>query len=407
MRELDARRQRDSAKHYLGLDVSSSALRTTLGLASHALDCPIAMLTIFDQTGQHIVVSSGQSRTSRGAHPESLCRKVVHTGKPLTVGDLSASEFSDEPYVRASGVRAYGGVPVTGREGLVVGTLCVVDMRARDFGRSDVTRLRRFAAVLEDQLDLLRRIGAPLGSVKDLARAIDTEQIVPWYQPMVELERERVVGYEALARWQHPTRGLLQPEDFIPLAEDSEVVIDLDLSVLEQAGRVLAGWRQTDPGLTVSVNLSARHFDHDECVDRLHESAMAAGVLPDAVILELTETSAFAADARNCGFLHELRARGFRVHLDDFGTGWSTLDHLTRLPIDGVKIDHSTSSMLGTRVGDAVVRAVAGLAHDLGKTIIIEGIESPAQAAAARALGCTHAQGYLWSAPMHADAVLL
>lgn len=406
MRELNARRRYDSAKHYLELDASGSALHTTLTLAAHALDCPDAMLSVFDAAGQTIIVSARGGGPQR-LHAETPCHSIVRTGEHIAVDDLRASSFASLPFVRSSGLRAYVGVPVMGREGLIVGTLCVADVRPHQVGADDVRRLCRFASVIEEQLDLLRRQGRPLGSARELIHAIDTAQITPWFQPIVELDREQVVGYEALARWQHPVRGLLQPEDFIPLAEDSELIVELDLAVLYQAAGLLDTWRQTDPVVSVSVNLSARHFAYDGCVDRLAEAVDSAGVIPEAVVLELTETSAFAANPRNCGSLQALRDHGFRILLDDFGTGWSSLDHLTRLPSDGVKIDHSTSSMLGTRVGDAVVAAVAGLARELGKSVVIEGIESPAQAAAARDLGCTHAQGYLWSAPMHADAVLL
>lgn len=410
MRELDVRRQRDSAQHYLTLDTASSALETTLWLASQAVGLPVAMLTIVNDCGQHIIASTGYLDIPRGPHPESLCHTVVSTGEPLIIADVATSDW-----VTASGslldsaIRTYIGVPLTGREGLVVGTLCLVDVEQREIDPRDVSLLFQFVSVAEEQLDRLRRLGPPLGSANELRGAIDAGQIVPWFQPVVELERERIIGYEALARWQHPSRGLLQPGEFIPLAEDSELIIDFDLAMLRQVTQVLAGWQLTDPELnaTVSVNLSARHFRYDECVDRLYDAATSTGVLPESIVFELTETSAFSADDKICGFLSQLRDRGFRVLLDDFGTGWSTLEHLTHLPTDGVKIDHSTSSMLGTQVGDAVIRAVAALARELGKTTIIEGIESPAQAALARSLGCTHAQGFLWSAAMHADALLL
>ncbi len=408
MRELKLRRQNDSAKHYRDLLASSSAIRTTLALAAESADFPVAMLNILDDIEQYTLVALGTHARTSLPREGTICDGVVRTGTPRVIPDLDADGHGELLSLRRSGMRAYVGVPLTGREGLIVGTMCLLDVQPHALDEAALARLMQFARVIEEQLDLLRRLGPSRhgASVSELAVAIDEGQIVPWFQPVVDLRTERVVALEALARWEHPTRGLLQPADFIPLAEDSELIIDLDLAILRAAARSLGSWRLTDPEAAITVNISGRHFEHPECIDRLHQAVLAAEVPPEAVVLELTETSAFAASEGNIAYLARLRQLGFRVLLDDFGAGCSTLEHLVYLPCDGVKIDRATTKALRTPSGDAVVRAVAGLDGELGKPVVIEGVEWAEQAAWACTLGCTHGQGYLWSAPVRAEALL-
>ncbi|WP_127784281.1 EAL domain-containing protein [Rhodococcus sp. X156] len=408
MRELDVRRQSDSARRYLDLAAPSSALRTTLFLAAESVTYPVAAVNILDEHEQHTLISVGTAPPPPQPRSATPCDVVVRTGQPLAISDLPTRGYPQQPCVGTAAARSYIGIPLVGREGLVVGTLALVDVAERHTTEQALRRLVQFGSVLEEQLDLLRRVGPsrPQTDVYQLAVAIDEGQILPYFQPLVHLATGEVVAYEALARWHHPTRGVLPPAEFIPLAEDSELIIDLDLAVLRQAAVVAQRWRQTSPELRITVNVSGRHFEHPGCVDRIHDAVTASGLPPSAVSLELTETAAIAASPANVAFLDQLRALGFRIVLDDFGSGVSTLEHLVYLPCDGVKIDRSTAAALHTRSGAAVVRAIAGLAVELGKTVVLEGLETVDQAERALELGCMIGQGYLWSEPQPEDVLV-
>ena len=402
-------RRHASASHYVDLDLTTlGPLRTTVELARRTLGFPVARLNILDATLMHTLVQLGTDLTAprTNARGEGLCDGVVRTGRPRVVRDVVA-EHPDHP-TAASGFRSYVGVPVRGREGLTVGGLCLVDTRPREITETVVAQLGEFASIVEDQLDLARRRheGALVGvDPAVLAAAIDDGEVVPWYQPLVDLDSGQVLGFEALARWQHPRLGTVQPASFIPVAEDSDLVIDLDLAVLRRAMHDLAGWRRSYPELRLSVNLSAKHLTAPESVERLSEAAAAADVPARHVDLEITETAAVAASTRSVDVLDRLREHGFSVVLDDFGTGWSSLEHLLRLPVDGLKIDRSLTASLGQRKADAVVRAVTGMSRDMGLSTVIEGVESADAAWRARELGCSTGQGYLWSAAVPADRV--
>jgi len=407
MHTSEYRRRNDSAAHYRGLVASCSALRTTLALAAESVGYPMIMLNILDEHLQHALLTVGMDDRPSLQRTEALCDSVIRTGRPVLITDLAADERGQLPSLHEGGIHAYVGIPLTGREGLPVGTLCLLDVAPHELGPDGLHTLTQFASVVEEQLDLLRR-RAPSPSrttTDELAAALATDQIIPWFQPLVDLQTDTVVAFEALARWQHPTLGLLEPAEFLPLAEDSDLIIDLDLAILERAAHQLRDWRTAHPDLRLNANLSGRHFQHPDCVDRLRETLRAAAVPPEAVILELTETTSFAVSEANVAHLTALRTHGFQIFLDDFGTGYSTLQHLLHLPFDGIKIDGATTRTLGTPTGDALIRALAGLAAELGKLVVVEGIETPAQAAKAQQLGATHGQGYLWSPPAPTDAI--
>jgi len=220
---------------------------------------------------------------------------------------------------------------------------------------------------------------------------------------LVDLATDRVVAVEALARWYRPSGEVVAPDDFIPGAEASGLILDLDLAVAGQAMKDLRVWHQVDPDLRVTVNLSGRHFASTDCVDQLAALASSAGVDPVQVVLELTET----IRPRDLDLAGEvaghLRRLGFSLWLDDFGTGWSGLSDLLHFPVDGIKIDRPFAQRLGSATADAVIAATTGLAEKLGLTVTIGGIEERRQATQAQALGCHLGQGFLWpltSAPL-------
>lgn len=404
--DQDRRRER-SARHYL-IDASyASRLSTTLVLAARALDFPNAMVNILDAEYQHTISSAAGVDRALHARSETFCDTVIRTNGPLVVEDATVDpRFSRHQSVIDSEIGTYIGIPLVGRESLVVGSVCVIDPRARQVTPEQVARLTEFAGIVEDQLDLIRRLREQrqvgMDATAALEEAIRSGEIVPWYQPMIDLTTGRTIGYEALARWEHPDGRVDEPDTFVPLAEDSDLVIDLDLAVMRRALQHLHELQLTDPEMRMSVNLSGRHFHHSDWFTAICDVAQDAGVAPETIDLELTETFQLTAGFYDGSVVQQLRERGFRVVLDDFGTGWSSLEYLLRLPANGLKIDRAVSAALGSAIGDALIRAVTGLARDLGLVTVIEGIETMEQAGHARRLGCDFAQGFYWSGPLPA-----
>ncbi|MGZ4533504.1 MAG: sensor domain-containing phosphodiesterase [Mycobacteriaceae bacterium] len=373
-----------------------------MALAAGRFAFLMALVNALDAGSRHTIAAVG-APLGTVARPGTLCDEVVRSGVPVVRRDITVLPLA------APGIRAYVGVPLTGREGPVIGTLCLSNIRPRTFSAEQMVQLVAIGAVVQDQLELVRRRGPwPAGSVADateLAAAIESRQVVPYYQPVVDLRTGRVDAVEALARWRHPVRGMLAPAEFIPLAEDTDIILDLDLAVLRQAVADFARWRPHHPWLALNVNLSARHFDYSDCVERITGAITGMGMSPSAVNLEVTETAAMAVNPSDRNFLADLREQGFRILLDDFGTGFSTMEHVLRLPIDGHKLGSTVTAALGTLVGDVLVRAFVSLAADLNLSTVIEGIATPEQAARAPELGGAHAQGYLWAGPLPATDV--
>jgi EAL domain-containing protein (putative c-di-GMP-specific phosphodiesterase class I) len=242
------------------------------------------------------------------------------------------------------------------------------------------------------------------GPAAELARAIDAGEIVPWYQPIVDLDNGDVIGLEALARWERPSGDVGGPAAFVPLAERSDLIIKLDHAVMARALTDLAGWRGQYPALRVSVNLSGRHLDRDSWVETMRQAVGLANVPPSAVDLELTETARPSDLAASEVMMVRIRALGFRIWLDDFGSGWFQLQDATRLPLDGLKIDRSLTDSLGS-VNDSAIRALIQEATDLELKTTIEGVMSANQAALAHTLGCEYGQGFLFSPAIRAVEV--
>jgi len=238
----------------------------------------------------------------------------------------------------------------------------------------------------------------------DLRRAVDAGQLSVAYQPLVELASGRLIGFEALARWQHPTDGAIGPTAFIPIAEESGLMPRLTDFVLHCACRQLATWQRLQPGLTMSVNLSGNDLAHSALVARVTRALVESGVRPEQLTLELTENILMSRVEGALSQLADLREVGVGLAVDDFGTGYSSLSHLSALPIDRLKIDRSFVSALSAGSNEtAVVRAIVLLGQSLGKAIVAEGIESESQFAQLREMGCTYGQGYHFGRPLSAE----
>jgi diguanylate cyclase (GGDEF)-like protein/PAS domain S-box-containing protein len=235
----------------------------------------------------------------------------------------------------------------------------------------------------------------------ELAGAIDRDELFVIYQPIIELASRRILGAEALVRWRHPTRGLVPPLDFVPIAEESGQIIGLGTFVLRHALHQLRRCQRHDPTFYMTVNVSPVQFRRPDFVQLVATGLDEAGVDPHRLVLEITETGLMTDVEANVTTLAELRNTGVRIAIDDFGTGYSSISYLKRLPVDLVKIDKSLVDGVATEPGVwALVQAILGLISAVGLETVAEGIEVSAQVAHLEALGCTRGQGYYFARPL-------
>lgn len=247
----------------------------------------------------------------------------------------------------------------------------------------------------------------------DLRRALERDEICIHYQPIVSLETGRLVGFEALARWEHPVEGLLHPAEFIPMAEETGLIVQVGARVLRGACRQLREWLEAwpqHPPLMLSVNLSARQFGHPNLLREIDEVLGETGIDPSMLQLELTESLLMRDAESTVAALRQLRARGIRLAIDDFGTGYSSLSYLQRFPIGTLKIDRSfVHGLTPGSNGSELVQTMVSLARGLGMSVVAEGIETEEQLKELRRLGCASAQGFFFAralAPEAAAALL-
>jgi EAL domain-containing protein (putative c-di-GMP-specific phosphodiesterase class I) len=243
----------------------------------------------------------------------------------------------------------------------------------------------------------------------ELERAVAEDQLELHYQPIVDLETEEIAGVEALVRWNHPRDGLLPPPEFIPLAEQTGAIVPIGRWVLHEACRQAGAWeRQRTSGrpLHVCVNLSARQLDDPCLVSDVHAALAAGGLLPEQLVLELTESLLIEDVERTRSRLRELKAVGVRLAVDDFGTGYSALSYLRRFPLDILKIDRSFINGL-QRGNDQsnIVQALIELGGALNLDVVAEGIEQPDQLAELHRMHSDYGQGFLFARPLTADAL--
>jgi predicted signal transduction protein with EAL and GGDEF domain len=244
----------------------------------------------------------------------------------------------------------------------------------------------------------------------ELRRALDKDQLKLFYQPLIDLKSGDVAGFEALARWTHEERGEISPTEFIPVAEESGLILQLGRWAMDKAAHTLAGW-DADVGerlpLYFAVNLSAIQVARDNISQVVESALKSSGLGGDRLTLELTESSIVQDPARAIRVFEALKALDTTVAMDDFGTGYSSLAYLQRLPIDILKIDRSfVSGMMVDPDSVAIVRAVLSLAEALGMSTTAEGIETVELATTLATLGCASGQGYYFAGPLEADAAL-
>jgi len=239
----------------------------------------------------------------------------------------------------------------------------------------------------------------------DLRNAITRSEFELYYQPVISLIANKIIGFEALLRWHHPVRGLVSPLDFIPVAEETGMIVAIGEWVLRTACVEAETW---PADLSVAVNLSAVQFKHGDIIATMEAALTASGLRPNRLELEITESVFLRDTPGTLAALHQLRAMGIGVALDDFGTGFSSLSYLHRFPFNKIKIDQSfVRDLLTNKESMSIVRAVAGLGKSLGIKTIAEGVETVEQLNRLRDKGCTEVQGYFFSRPRPASELPL
>lgn len=255
--------------------------------------------------------------------------------------------------------------------------------------------------------NMLEQVTKRLEVESDLRRALDRGELQLYYQPIVSLETGRISAFEALVRWMHPTYGLVSPDQFIGIAEETGLIVQLGTWVLREACRQLAEWQKRgDPDLTVSVNVSSRQLSSQEFVKIVENAISKYGIRAQTLKLEITESTIMENPEAGTQILRELRALGVRVGIDDFGTGYSSLSSLHHLPLDVLKVDRSfVMKMDESPEHLAIVRTIMALAESLNLSVIAEGIETDGQRDQLGEMGCQYGQGYFFSHPVGGEQV--
>jgi diguanylate cyclase (GGDEF)-like protein len=240
----------------------------------------------------------------------------------------------------------------------------------------------------------------------DLAEAVDNNQLFLVYQPIFDLSTERPTGVEALLRWRHPTRGIIAPDVFIPIAEQNGLIVAIGRWVLQQACQQAARWQEQGHSLAISVNVSGRQLDRDDLIDDVQHALDAAGLPASALTIEITETALMKDPQAAAGRLSTLKALGVRIAIDDFGTGYSSLSYLRQFPVDAIKIDRSFINSISTsKESTALIHTLVQLGKTLGLQTLGEGIEHPTQLQHLQAEQCDQGQGFLYARPLDPDEV--
>ncbi len=360
----------------------------------------------------------------------SVFEMVLVEDGPVVVPDVAKHPYfaGSRLMLRRLEVASFAGVPVRSGDGRILGALAVfASQPRRPMAAEELRMLESLADIAASQLELRRMRRTFRGNRErhthhaeqvtgiwprksDLRKALDKRQFVLFYQPEVELSTRRIVGLEALIRWQHPERGLIPPMDFIPLAEDSGLILPIGDWGLSEACGQIQRWCHEDPengAPRVCVNLSARQFAREGLADHVEALLRQSGISSRLLGLEMTESSLISDNGTPLDVLISLRRLGVSLLMDNFGTGYSSLHHLHSLPFDVLKIDRSFVSRMtgGSEQPLQIVRTIVELARVLGMDVVAEGIETLEQYAPLREIGCRFGQGFLFSRPVTAETI--
>jgi EAL domain-containing protein (putative c-di-GMP-specific phosphodiesterase class I) len=437
------------------LDTSAeSAFDELTFLASQVCRTPIALVGIVDENRCWFKSKLGLALDE--IHTDfSLCSHTLIGPDVLTVPDAWQDERFRKDLLVSAGprIRFYAGIPLVTPDGFAVGTLCVMDQTPRTLTTEQIRALRilghqgsrlialrnkNFLSIYDDflsealrefssrnyaagRLNLLtlskseiesREAGVPPTDnlrntlLRQLAVALDQNELTVHFQPKIDLQSNRVSGFEALVRWLHPTLGFVLPDEFIPLAEASGQIAALTPWVIEQSliRAHAGGWQ--DRGLQVAVNLSARNLHEATLPDQIDRILKNNKFAPASLTLEITESAVMSDFAGALETLHRLREIGVSLSVDDFGTGYSSLAYLKELPLQELKIDRALITNVHKSQRDsAIVKFAVDLAHNLGMSVVAEGVEEVATLRTLTEIGCDGAQGFAVGRPMRPGEV--
>lgn len=402
-------------------------------LAAEIASTPFAFISLVDSDRQRIISSFGVTIKHKSRY-DSICAFVVfYSETPFLISDLSQDpRFCDNPNVVDGGLKFYGGFPLDSDGESAIGSLCVMDTKPRVLSEGQIASLTTISHAvmthlkfrqLTSQWENLTNSTNPIppaitqkklwgdinerGRISDLERAITQNQFVNYYQPKINLKNQKITGAEALVRWKHPIRGIVEPRDFIPLLEKTGLILDVGQIVLEQAMKDWRTWR--DAGLTppqIAVNVAAQQLTDPNFLNMIQQSLNDSGAEHlNPLSIELTESSLLSNREEITSLLLAIRSLGVPIALDDFGTGYSNLSYLVTLPIDVLKIDRSFVTKMAKKPEFmGIVSTIISLAHSLGFKVVAEGVETTEEANLLRLLRCEQAQGFLYSKPVPAEA---
>jgi len=367
----------------LGHAVGNEVLLTIAERLRQAMPCALALSRLHGDEFAALEPGVGDTDTALQRAEELRARLTqpmkLSTGRTLTITpSVGVVLFEDGPADAAS----------------LLQDADMAMLQAKTKGRG---RVAVFDGSLRDE------VGQRLELEHDLRSAVDNGELRLEYQPVASLASGKILGMEALVRWEHPEKGLLLPLKFIPLAEESDLIVSLGRWVLETACTQMARWRAVHPQAEhafIAVNVSPRQLESPELLPALREALTKSELPAGALMLEITESGIVPDDTRMHRLMNEMREFGVRLAIDDFGTGYSSLSYLKRLPVSHLKIDRSFVNGLGTDTEDErIVAAITELGHGLGLRVVAEGIENRQQRQRARELGCDLYQGFLLAKP--------
>jgi EAL domain-containing protein (putative c-di-GMP-specific phosphodiesterase class I) len=410
---------------------------TITRLAAMYMQQESAFLVFVDDT-RVWAKSNCRSKLADSPRQGSNAEKIVLTDKPLVLLGKHPDPSEMECKPQAAGLRFFAGVPIRTAGGHVAGALCVSGSRPREsVSAVEVRLLEHLADLVTDQLELrLLRSRAqalpshpgnvdfgpesptpspkssadnPWPQAEDFRNGLKLNQFVLYYQPEIELTTGRVVGLEALIRWQHPERGLVAPLEFIPQAEENSMILPLGDWGLAEACHQMQTWQREwsiPTTLRVCVNFSARQFTRAGLADHVQSTLFDSGLSAGQLGIEMTESSLNPNPAEAARVLGCLQDLGIALHLDDFGTGYSSLSYLHNFPFDVIKIDRSfVHRMNRGKQSFQIVKTILDLAGVLGMEVIAEGIETGEQMRLLRKMGCRYGQGFLFAPPLPAAKI--
>jgi c-di-GMP-specific phosphodiesterase len=378
--DLDRLRRLNEALGHERADLVLSALGSRLAAAFP----PGALLARIGEDEFAVLALAGNE------HPSDIMRQALE--QPLRVAG-----FDIFPTLSMGAVPAEGGPDAPEAAELLRRAELAVES-AKAAGRGGAAAYGR--ALESDGL-------SRLAMESDLRGAIGRGEIVPYFQPVVRLQTGAIAGFEALARWRHPRRGIIPPDEFLPLCDEMGLLMELGAHMMRASALQLAAWRKAHRAageISVSVNLSVGEIDRPNLVPEVAELLSETGLPRGALKLEITESDIMRDPDRAAAILHALRAAGAALALDDFGTGFSSLSYLTRLPFDTLKIDRYFVRTMGSNEGSAkIVRSVVNLGRDLSLEVVAEGVENATMAKHLLEIGCDYGQGFGYAPALSAQ----